>query len=120
MALCVAITEYENNISIYFADSYTRPSCALLSVIKQIPSYLLDDSMEAMIGNQSLSMKLAPPLPSSSQFLIQNHAEKEGRTVTAVQTMVEWLCERPSELLSDKLMFLSPKIMRFQKNIVSR
>ena len=87
----------------------------MLSVIIQVPSHLLNDAMESMIAS---SIKNQTTSPSTTQTSIQSHAEKEARTVTALQTMIEWLCERPSEILSDKLMLLFNRLRQCNRNSV--
>ena len=101
--------------SFIFSDSYSRPSPAMLSVITQVPSHLLNDAMESMIASSTKSQTTPS---SNSQASIQNHAEKEARTVTALQTMIEWLCERPSEILSDKLLLLFNRLQQCNRNSV--
>ena len=77
--------------------------------------------MEAMIGNNSQpnsSNSKPAPTKTDSSSQVQNHAEKETRTVIALQTMIEWLCERPSELLSSKLSVLLQRLRQCNRNSV--
>ena len=87
----------------------------MLSVIIQVPSHLLNDAMESMIASSTKNQTISS---SATQTSIQSHAEKEARTVTALQTMIEWLCERPSEILSDKLMLLFNRLRQCNRNSV--
>jgi hypothetical protein len=75
--------------------------------------------MENMIGN-NYQLTNKSPLSSllSSHSQIQNHADNEGRTVTALQTMVEWLCERPSLLLAERLQNLFLRLHQSNRNSV--
>ena len=72
--------------------------------------------MEAMIGNYSNQPTISKSY--TARNWIQDHAEKEAKTVTALQTMIEWLCERPSELLSDKLKLLFFRLRQCNRNSV--
>ena len=83
-------------------DSYSRPSCALLCVIDKIPGPLLDSAMQAMI---ELSTK-------------NSNDKDEGRTVAALQTMIEWLTQRPSPLLSARLLDLLRGLHKSNRNSV--
>ena len=77
--------------------------------------------MEAMIGNNSQpnsSNSKPTTTKTNSSNQVQNHAEKETRTVIALQTMIEWLCERPSELLSSKLTVLLQRLRQCNRNSV--
>ena len=85
----------------------------MLSVITQVPSHLLNDAMESMIASSTKNQT-----NSTAKTWIQSHAEKEARTVTALQTMIEWLCERPSDILSDKLMLLFNRLCQCNRNSV--
>ena len=89
-----------------------------MSMIKQIPSHLLNDAMEAMIGNNSYLNQTSSSSTIDTQTQIQKHTEKEARTVTALQTMIEWLCERPSELLAENLRKLCYRLSQCNRNSV--
>ena len=69
-----------------------------------------------MIGNYSNQPTISQSY--TARNWIQDHAEKEAKTVTALQTMIEWLCERPSELLSDKLKLLFLRLRQCNRNSV--
>ncbi len=64
------------------SDSDSRPSCALMSFIDKVPSSMMEKAMETIIDEDNAV-----------------HAE-EGQTVVGLQTMIEWLTQRPGSLLA--------------------
>lgn len=63
------------------SDSDARPSCALVSFIDKVPSGLMEKAMESIIEQK-------------------NDNSEEGQTVVGLQTMIEWLTQRPGTLLA--------------------
>ena len=69
-------------------------------MIDKIPTPMLDAAMQAMIDSKAVKDR------------------DEGRTVTALQTMIEWLTQRPSVLLSRRLMDLLDALHKTNRNSV--
>ena len=63
------------------SDSDSRPSCALMSFLDKVPSNMMEKAMESIISETSIQ-------------------SEEGQTVVGLQTMVEWLTQRPGTLLA--------------------
>lgn len=72
----------------------------MLCIIDKVPSVMLDSAMSAMIETKPVK-----------DF-------DEGRTVTALQTMIEWLTQRPSPLLSQRIIQLLEGLHRSDRDSV--
>ena len=70
---------------------------------------MLDSAMQAMIDQAAQPASQGPSRKSDKD---------EGRTVAALQTMIEWLTQRPSLLLSKRLLDLLKGLHNSNRNSV--